>query len=316
MIRFLRALLLVLLIATICVSDDKPEQPQAVFKTEVGLVNVVFSALDRQDRIVPSLEAGDFRVFEDRTPQTIKYFSSISEDDDPLTIALLIDTSASIRDKLDYAQETAAGFLRSVVRKDRDSALLIQFHSKVELVHDFTDDPEELIDAMQSLRAGGSTALYDAVLFAINEKLKSEIGRKVIVLLTDGDDSLSYASKEMVIEAAQKHDILMYCIGIRSSFFGSKFKVLKKFSEETGGRFFSPRAKLDKMQAAFQSIHNELESQYSLAYTSTNYHRDGAFRSIKIRCTRGGVRIRARKGYFAPTSQMSSLPGTASHPQH
>jgi VWFA-related protein len=307
-------LLPILLIAAICVSGDKPEQPLPIYKTEVGLVNVVFSALDGHERVVPSLDADDFRVFEDRIPQQIKYFSPISKGDVPLTIALLMDTSASIRDKLDYAKQTAAEFLRSVVRKDRDSALLIQFHSEVDLVHDFTRDPEELIRAMQPLRAGGSTALYDAVLFAVNEKLKSEIGRKVIVLITDGDDSLSNASKEMVIEAAQKQDVLMYCIGIRSSFFGSRFRDLKKFAEETGGRFFSPRAKLDKMEAAFQSIHNELENQYSLAYTSTNYHRDGAFRAIKIRCTQSGVRIRARKGYYAPTSQMSSLSGSAPQP--
>ena len=240
-------------------------------------------------------------VLEDRAPQTIKYFSAISKGDLPLTIALLIDTSASIRDKLDDEKRTAAEFLRSIVRKEKDSALLIDFNSEVNLVHDFTPNPEALIAAMQALRAGGSTALYDAISFAVDEKLKSETGRKVIVVITDGDDTISKVGEGKAIETAQEHDVLIYGIGIRGDSHDANFGVLRRFAEETGGRFISSRATPNEMQAAFQSIRQELQNQYSLAYTSTNTHRDGSYRSIEVHCKRGGVRIRTRKGYYAPT---------------
>ncbi len=296
----LQSIISALLLATIFVAAGEPERPQTIIRTEVALVNVVFSALDRRNRLVPGLNEGDFLVFEDQSPQTIQRFSTASGGDVPLTIALLIDTSSSIRDKLDDEKQAAAEFLRGVVRKEKDVALLIEFNSEVNLVHDFTHNPEELIASMQSLSVGGSTALYDAVLFAVNEKLKSEMGRKVIVVITDGDDTVSNASQETAIETAQQHDVLIYGIGVRSRYFDDKFGVLKRFADETGGRFYSPRATLGQMQNAFQAIRNELQSQYSLAYTSTNTHRDGSYRSIQVRCRRGGVRIRTRKGYYAP----------------
>jgi Ca-activated chloride channel homolog len=301
-----RTLISAITLATISLSAGGADQPQATIKAEVALVNVVFSAFDRHNRMVEGLGTEDFVVLENRAPQTIKYFSSISKGDVPLTIALLIDTSASIRDKLGDEKQTAAEFLNSVVRKDKDSALLISFDSEVSLVHDFTHNPEELIAAMQPLRAGGATALYDAVSLAVDEKLKDRTGRKVIVVITDGDDTASSARRETVIQTAQKHDVLIYGIGIRGASFDANFGVLKKFAEETGGRFFSSRPTLSEMQTGFQLIREELQNQYSLAYTSTNAARDGAYRSIQVRCKRGGVRIRTRKGYYAPTAQRPS----------
>ncbi len=289
-----------LLLATIFMTAGEPERPQTIIKTEVALVNVVFSALDRRNRLVPGLNGGDFLVFEDRVPQTIQRFSAASGSDVPLTIALLIDTSASIRDMLDDEKQAAAEFLRGVVCKGKDLALLIEFNSEVNLVHDFTHNPEELIASMQSLRVGGSTALYDGVLFAVSEKLKSEMGRKVIVLITDGGDTVSNASQEAAIETAQQRDVLIYGIGFRSHYFDAKFEALTRLADETGGQFISPRATLGQMQDAFQSIRKELQAQYSLAYTSTNTNRDGSYRSIQVRCKRGGVQIRTRKGYYAP----------------
>jgi VWFA-related protein len=304
-IRF-NTFILAMLLAVISLSAGSPEQQQTTIKAEVALVNVVFSAFDRQNRAVPGLRAEDFFVLEDQAPQTIKYFSAISKGDLPLTIALLIDTSASIRDRLDDEKQTAAEFLRSVVRKEKDSALLIDFNSEVNLVHDFTHNPEELIAAMQPLRAGGQTALYDAVFIAVDEKLKGQAGRKVIVVITDGDDTASKARRETAIETAQKHDVLIYGIGIRSENHDANFGVLKKFAEETGGRFFPSRPTMGEMQTGFQLIREELQNQYSLAYISTNAARDGAYRSIQVRCKRGGVRIRTRKGYYAPTAQRPS----------
>jgi len=266
-------------------------------------VNIIFSALEGNSRPVPGLRMDDFLVFEDRKPQKIEYFSQLTDVSDvPLTIALLIDTSGSVRSKLGDEKETAAEFLRSILRKGKDEALIIQFDSEVSLVQDFTDDIDRLIRALNGLEAGNSTSLYDAIYLAVDEKLKGEVGRKVIVVITDGDDTASKLKKEQAIDAAQRSDVLIYGIGVRSREFGANFGVLKKFAEETGGGFFSPQAKMVDIQAAFKAIGEELKGQYSLAYTSDNKTRDGSFRAVEIRCKLKGVRVRARRGYFAPKS--------------
>ncbi len=276
------------------------QDPQATIRTEVALVNVVFSALDRNNRILPGLVADDFQVFEDRQPQKIEFFSEIGKGSEvPLTIALLIDTSGSVKTKLGFEVETASEFFKGVLRKNKDLALIIQFDSDVNLVQDFTDDLNKLNQALDSLTAGNSTSLYDAIYLAVEDKLKIETGRKVIVVITDGEDTASKLKKEVAIESAQKGDVLIYGIGVRGDF-GVNFGVLKKFAEETGGLFFSPRSKLTEIQEAFRAIGEDLKSQYSLAYSSTNPKKDGTFRSIEIRPKQPGVRIRARKGYYAP----------------
>ena len=277
--------------------------PQTTIRAEVPLVNIIFSALEGNDRPVPGLTIDDFLVFEDRKPQKIEYFSQLTEGSDiPLTIALLIDTSGSVRSKLDDEKETAAEFLRSILRKSKDEALIIQFDSEVRLVQDFTDDTERLVRTLNSLEAGNSTSLYDAIYLAVEEKLKGEVGRKVIVVITDGDDTASKLKKEDAIDAAQRADVLIYGIGVRSREFGANFGVLKRFAEETGGGFFSPQARMAEIQAAFKAIGEELKGQYSLAYTPENRVNDGSFRAVEIRCKLKGVRVRARRGYFAPDS--------------
>jgi len=277
--------------------------PQTTIRAEVPLVNIIFSALERDNRPVPGLTMDDFLVFEDRKPQKIEYFSQLTEGSEiPLTIALLIDTSGSVRTKLDDEKQTAAEFLRSILRKSKDEALIIQFDSEVRLVQDFTDDTERLVRALNSLEAGNSTSLYDAIYLAVEEKLKGEVGRKVIVAITDGDDTASKLKKEDAIEAAQRSDVLIYGIGVRSREFGANFGVLKRFAEETGGGFFSPQARMTEIQSAFKAIGEELKGQYSLAYTPENRANDGTFRAVEIRCKRKGIRVRARRGYYAPNS--------------
>lgn len=276
------------------------QQPQATIKAEVALVNIVFSAVDAHNHPLPGLTADNFMVFEDGRRQDIQYFADMAKERDvSLTIALLIDTSGSVKTKLMDEEATAAEFFRNVLRRNRDLALIIQFDSDVNLVQDFTDDPNQLIQALKTLRAGNTTSLYDAVYLAVSEKLNGEVGRKVIVVITDGDDTSSKLRMQDAIEAAQRNDVIIYGIGVRGEL-GAKFGVLKKFAEETGGSFFSPHARLPEIQAAFRAIGAELQGQYSLAYSSTNKKRDGSFRSIEIRCKLSGVRIRARKGYYAP----------------
>jgi Ca-activated chloride channel family protein len=303
----MRTRLFIFLIAALFTSSqpvvDKAygQETPPVIRAEVALVNVVFTAEDGDGRPVRDLKAEDFQVFEDRIPQEIEYFSKMEENSQvPLTIALLIDTSGSVKEKLDYEKATAAEFFREILRPNKDLALIIQFDSDVNLVQDFTQNQEVLLSALNSLRAGNSTSLYDAIYLAAEEKLKNEIGRKVMVVITDGEDTASRVHKEEAIEAAQRSDALIYGIGVRSPGYQSNFGVLKKFAEETGGEFFSPHARLDEIQAAFRSIGEDIRGQYSLAYSSTNKKKDGGFRAIKIRCRVRGVRIRAREGYYAP----------------
>jgi VWFA-related protein len=279
--------------------EARGQEPQTTIRTEVSLVNLIFSAVDNKNRFVPELKADDFMVFEDHQPQKIEYFSDLSKEKSvPLTIALLIDTSGSVKDKLAYEKITAEEFFRKILRKGRDLALIIQFDSEVNLVHDFTDDVGRLIGALDSLEAGNSTALYDAIYLAVEEKLGPETGRKVIVVITDGEDTSSKVRKEAATEAAQKKDVIIYGIGVRGDF-GANFGVLKKFAEETGGSFFSPKAKLEEMRAAFRAINDELQGQYSLAYISTNKRRDGSFRTVELKSKLSGIRVRTRKGYYA-----------------
>lgn len=276
------------------------QQPQTTIRTEVALVNVIFSVVDNRNRPVPGLKVSDFELYEDKRRQNIDFFSEIDEASDvPLTIALLVDTSGSVKNKLDYEKQTAAEFFSSILRRQKDLALIIQFDSEVNLVQDFTDDPNRLIDALDKLEAGNSTSLYDAIYLAAEEKLRAEAGRKVIVVITDGEDTSSRLSKREAIEAAQRGDILIYGIGVRGEM-GTDFGVLKQFAEETGGRFFSPRADLREIREAFQAIGRELKGQYSIGYRSNNPRRDGAFRAIEIRCKVKGLRMRARRGYYAP----------------
>jgi VWFA-related protein len=277
------------------------QDPQTTIRAEVALVNVVFTAMDRKGRPVHDLKMDDFQIFENKESQTIEYFSALGKASNvPLTIALLIDTSGSVKDKLDFEKATAAEFFKEILRPNKDLALIIQFDADVNLVQDFTQNQNDLLNALDSLKAGNSTALYDAVFLAAEEKLKREVGRKVMVVITDGEDTSSRMRKEDAIQAAQRNDVLIYGIGVQGEEYGTNFGVLKKFAEETGGAFFSPHAKLSEIQEAFRAIGEEIQGQYSLAYSSTNKKKDGSFRSIDLRCKVSGVRVRARKGYYAP----------------
>jgi Ca-activated chloride channel family protein len=282
------------------------QEPQTIIRTEVGLVNINFTVIDKNGRPVRGLKADDFQVFDNKVPQKIEYFFEYASKgkgtEVPLTIALLIDTSASVKNKLEFEKATAAEFFQDILRPKKDLALIIQFDSEVNLVQDFTQNHNDLLDALESLKAGNSTAFYDAVFLAADEKLKEETGRKVMVVITDGDDTSSKVSKEEAIEAAQRGDVLIYGIGVQTE--DSTFRALKKFAEETGGAFFSPHATKSEIRDAFRSIGEDIQGQYSLAY-SLNSRKDGSYHSIEIRSKVSGVKVRARKGYYVPKAASS-----------
>jgi VWFA-related protein len=286
-------------------ADD--QEPQTIIRTEVGLVNINFTVLDRNGRPVRGLKAEDFQVFDNKLPQKVEYFLEYSAEgkgtEVPLTIALLIDTSGSVKNKLEYEKATAAEFFKDILRPKKDLALIIQFDSDVNLVQDFTQSHSALLDALDSLKAGNATSLYDAVFLAADEKLKDETGRKVMLVISDGDDNNSKVRKDEALEAAQKGDVQIYGIGVLTE--DSTFGALKKFAEETGGAFFSPHATKSEIRDAFRSVGEDIQGQYSLAY-GLNSRKDGSYHTIEIRCKLHGVKVRARKGYYVPKAAASN----------
>jgi VWFA-related protein len=284
-------------------------QSDDTFIVEVNLVNILFTVADRRGKFVTNLRKEDFRVFEDDKLQIITNFSS--ETNLPLTIALLVDTSGSIRDKLRFEEEAAIEFFYSTLQRGKDKALVISFDSGVELLQDFTDDPEKLADKIRKIRAGGGTSLYDAIYLAVNEKLAGQDGRRIVVLLTDGDDNSSRVSLTETLEAAQRNDVTIYAISTNSAaFFGSREqergdKTLKKLSEETGGKPFFP-LKIQDLSSSFLDIHDELRSQYQIGYRPTNAKQDGTFRRIRVDLADRRYKARARTGYYMPKPTATS----------
>jgi Ca-activated chloride channel homolog len=285
------------------------DQSQALFKANVNLVNVIFNVTDKSKHFVTTLTQTDFEIYEDGAKQEILYFTNFNQGGEvPLTVALVVDTSGSVKDKLQLEIDTALEFLRKILRPNKDLALLMQFGSEVELVQDFTDDIRRLEKGLDSLRAGGGTALYDAVFLACNDKLKHEAGRKVIVVLSDGDDNQSKVKKEEAIAAAQKVDVLIYGIGVKSDIFPADFGVLKDFARQTGGRFFVARERFAEIEQAFEGIHRDLQNQYAIAYSSTNSKQDGTFRKIEVRCKNKTNMVKSRSGYYAPKDDITGAP--------
>ena len=288
--KFLTSFVLILSFGLIAGAQKAPEQAakppeDQTLSVNVNLVDLLFTVADRKGKFVTNLKKDDFKIFEDERLQAIRNFNN--ETDLPLTIALLVDTSGSVRDRLKFEQEAAIEFFYSALHRGKDKALIISFDSGVELLQDFTDNPEVLANAVRKIRAGGGTSLYDAIYLAVNERLANEPGRLVLIVISDGDDNSSRVSMTETLELAQKKNVALYSISTNSSaYFGSKEqergdKVLKKFAEETGGRAFFP-IKLQDLAVSFQDISQELRSQYRIAYTPTNTKADGTFRKIRI----------------------------------
>jgi VWFA-related protein len=284
-------------------SAAKATRTQERLRVDVELINVSFSVLDKKGKLVTDLSQDEFKIYEDNKAQEITNFAR--ETDLPLTVALLIDTSTSIRDKFKFEQDAAVDFFHSTLRRKKDKGLLMSFDSTIDLLQDFTDDPDQLTKAVDRLKTGGGTKMFDAIYSVCQEKLKSEAGsRKILVLISDGDDNLSVESLASTLEMAQRAEVTIFAISTNSSgFFGMSSpkndKVLKKLAEDTGGRAFFP-PKIEDLAQSFHEISQELRSQYSLAYRSANPNKDGTFRSIKIATSRKDVKIKSRKGYYGP----------------
>ncbi len=280
------------------------EEATPVIRASVDVVNVLCTVRERRGNYLTDLKQQDFEILEDGVRQKVQFFTNeTGEDAQPLTVVLLIDTSGSVKDKLAFEQEAASEFLRQTLRKNKDLAAIVQFDSEVSLIQDFTYDYSVLENAILSIRAGGSTKLYDAIWVSVNELLRHEVGRRMLVILSDGADTQSMTRDNEALKIAQEHDVVIYGLGVRSRRFDSNFGKLKKFAEGTGGLFFNSEVDLQKLREAFRRINRGIKNQYALGYVSTNPRRDGSFREIKVRMKRSGLNVTHRKGYYAPSDK-------------
>jgi len=298
---------LVFLLCTAPLAAQTPKRaaaagPDTNIVVEVPRVPLLFTVSDKKNRFVTDLEQSDFKVVDNRKPQTILRFAR--ESNLPLRIGILIDTSNSIRDRLRFEQEAAIEFLKGVLKEAQDKAFLVSFDTAAELVVDFTHDIEKLAKGIRGLRAGGGTALYDAVFFASRDKLPEETPpeqfRRALVILSDGDDNQSRVSREQALEMAHRAEAAIFTISTnRSGVRMDGDQVLKRYSEQTGGLSLQPFQASDLGQS-FENIANELRHQYFLLYAPQPFVADGRFHEVEIRTTAKDLRVRARRGYYAP----------------
>ncbi len=305
--------------------DQSQDQSVETLKVNVEVVQLFFNVKDKHGALIPSLTKDNFDLFEDGQAQTIKYFKA--ESDLPLTLGILIDSSGSQMRVLDMEKEVGGSFLENTLRA-KDEAFVISFDVDINLLQDFTTSVSRLKHALNEAKintggvgcSGGpigpqgpipcsasgqrGTALYDAVYLASHDEFSHEVGRKAMILLTDGEDEGSRLKIKDAIEAAQKADAICYVLLIADrGFYGfggyhGDFEM-KKLTQETGGRVIEVGNKIEKLRQAFDQISQELRSQYNAGYVPTNTARDGSFRKVEIKPKQGDYKIQARSGYYA-----------------
>lgn len=284
---------------------QQPEQP--AFRAGVDLVSLNVTVTDGENRYVTDLDAIGFQIYEDGALQEVSFFNRTQL---PIALALLMDTSASMNERMSTAQEAAVGFAERLRAEDLGS--VIDFDSRVEILQGFTSSLDELKEAIRRTSAGGSTSLYNAIYISLKELGKiaatttDDIRRQAIVVLSDGEDTSSLVGFEEVLELAKRSDTTIYTIGLKSKDLRSQrgFReadfVLRQLAQETGGRAFFPQ-QVDDLPEIYERISDELSSQYTLAYTSKNPLRDGKWRRLVVRVDRSNVAARTKQGYYAPT---------------
>ena len=304
--------------------DQDQDQSATTLKVNVNVVQLFFNVKDKRGALIPGLSKNDFQILEDGKPQTIKYFAA--ESNLPLTLGILIDSSGSQARVLDMEKQVGGDFLSQILR-EKDLAFVIDFDVNVELLQDFTSSVRLLKTALNSARintAGGGgtgipglgggtvptigtpkgTLLYDAVYLASHDELAQQVGRKAMILLTDGQDEGSQLKIRDAIEAAQKSDSIVYVLlcadrGFYGGFGYSGEGEMKKLTQETGGRVIEVGNKYEKLKEGFDQIANELRSQYNIGYSSTNAVLDGTFRKVEIHAANKDYKIQSRAGYYA-----------------
>ncbi len=310
------------------------ETTDEVIKIDTEVVNILFTAQDKSRRLLTDLKQQDIRLIEDGQPQEITYFGK--QVDLPLSLAILIDTSASQERTLPEEKDAAKAFIQSVIRPAKDEVSIVSFTGETTLEQGMTNNVGRLSRAVDRVQfvppsgyigggvvAGGtppisgtnqatqgSTAIWDAIWVTSEEvlKLSPDKTRRAIILLTDGVNT--YGSKKLddAVQAALRSEAIIYAIGIGDNFYdGVDEGVLKKTSERTGGRAFFPRSE-SELRQAFKQIQEEMRSQYLIAYEPSNQKRDGSYRKVEIQMTnpelaKQKVTLTHRQGYFAKTEK-------------
>jgi Ca-activated chloride channel family protein len=286
--------------------DAAPPQ-RGAFRSGVDVVSLSVTVTDAAGRYVTDLSQEDFSVFEDGVKQDVSFFSRTNL---PLAVSLLVDTSASMDDKIATVRTAAGGFVAHLRPEDRTQ--LIDFDSRVNVLLPFTSAHPDLDRAIASLSAGGSTALYNAVYISLKELKKNQarsadqLRRQAIVLLTDGEDTSSLVSFDEVLEQTKRSETAVYAIGLRArdSNIGKAYSeaeyVLRQLTSQSGGRVFFPETVLD-LPAIYTQIWQELSSQHLLGYSSKNPRRDGRWRRVVVRVERPGTSSRTKQGYYGPS---------------
>lgn len=302
-------------------------RPETTFKVNVNLVSLFFSVRDKHNGLIPTLSRSDCNIYENGQQQTIKNFSA--ETNLPLTLGILLDTSGSQENVLPLEQQAGSRFLHQIL-SPKDQAFVVTFDVDVDLAQDFTNNVDELtraLDKAQINTAGGNgaggvpgigqgpfptqgtpkgTLLYDAVAETSKDKLAMTTGRKALIILTDGEDMGSITKPNQSIEAAQRANAIIYVILIADRGFYGDYTFgytgasqMKKLADATGGRVIDVGNNGRKLQDAFDEIERELRTQYLASYTSTDNKLDGTYRKVNVVCKGDGLKVQARKGYYA-----------------
>ncbi len=289
------------------------ETPQGIEKIAIRRVRLPITVTDKKGNFVPGLAKGDFTILEDRIPQSIETFSDDLSQTTPLYVAVLMDTSPSTAGKLKFQQESAMNFIQTVVKPRKDRVLFGTFDDQINLLQDFTDKLDLLDKAVSGVKKMGTqTALFDAVWQFCDEKMRSVPGRRVLLVVTDGEDTYSRANIRDAIDIAQRTETTIFAISTKAGFLGTvpgveagqvadkKDKDLQTLAEETGGTAFFTGDMLS-LERSFTKISKELRAQYLVTYNPTNKSYDGSFRKIDVKLSDGHneLKVRTKRGYKA-----------------
>ena len=297
-----------------CCGEVHAQNAQGTFRSEVDLVSLNVIVTDNHDRFVTGLTQNNFTVFEDGVQQDVAYFAATNV---PLDLAIVLDVSSSMSDKLATVQEAAVGFASHLRSGDRITVVAVKDSAR--MLHDLDGDITGACEAIRRTTASGGTALYNGVYTTIKQMQKvhaadgGEIRRQAIAVLTDGDDTTSIVTFDDALALAKQAGIAIYTITLKSPYpvLMSTIRdssegdfAMKSFAQETGARAFFP-TDISQLAGVYSSITKEIASQYALAYTSKNPKRDGSFRRIFVKVDEPNVRARTRSGYQVPKTQLT-----------
>ncbi len=288
-------------------AEAQAPQPGA-FRAGVELVSLNITVIDSSNHYVSDLEQQDFSVFEDGVKQEVTFFTRKVQ---PVALSLLLDSSASMDDKMPILQEAAISFVHRL--KTTDLAQIIDFDSRVEIRQPFTSNQAALAAAINQTASGGSTSLHNAIYIALKElkkvkaQVEEDVRRQALVVFSDGEDTSSLVSFEEVLELAKRSETAIYTIALRgvdaqSKGFREAEFVMRQFAQETGGRAFFP-TKIEDLSGVYAQISEELGSQYTVGYSSRNVRRDGAWRRLVVQISKPNLTPRTKRGYYAPASR-------------